>query len=121
MTTVLVCDDEPVLRGLIRATLDADGHSLVEAEDGEQALQLARSVRPDIILLDLMMPGRTGIEVLEELRRDPQLGTTPVVMLTARAQAADRDAAERAGADGFLPKPFSPRELVRVVEELLGE
>jgi len=119
--TILVCDNEEVLRDLVRASLDGNGCTLVEACDGDEALAVARSVRPDLILLDMMMPGRTGIEVLEELRRDPKLRTTPVIMLTARAQAADREAAERAGADVFLPKPFSPLELVHVVEEVLRD
>jgi CheY-like chemotaxis protein len=117
--TVLVCDNEEVLRGLVRATLEGSGYALLEARDGEDALEQARRVRPDVILLDMMMPGRSGLEVLAELRRDPELRGIPVVMLTARAQVADRDAAERAGANRFLAKPFSPLKLARVVEELL--
>jgi CheY-like chemotaxis protein len=118
--TVLVCDNEEVLRGLVLATLEGNGYDFVEALDGDDALEQARRVRPDLILLDMMMPGRTGLEVLAELRRDPELRGIPVVMLTARAQVRDREAAERAGADRFLAKPFSPLELSRVVEELLG-
>ena len=118
--TILVCDNEEVLRGLVRASLDGNGYVLVEARDGDDALEQARRVRPDLILLDMMMPGRTGLEVLAELRRDPDLRGIPVVMLTARAQVTDREAARRAGADRFLAKPFSPLKLARVVEELLG-
>jgi CheY-like chemotaxis protein len=117
--TVLVCDNEEVLRGLVLASLEGSGYDFVEARDGEDALGQARRVRPDLILLDMMMPGRTGLEVLRELRRDPELRDIPVVMLTARAQAADRESAEAAGVDCFLAKPFSPRELARAVEELL--
>ncbi|MFY9578759.1 MAG: response regulator [Gaiellaceae bacterium] len=119
-STVLVCDNEEILRDLVRASLHGNGYSLIEARDGDEALDAARRVRPDLILLDMMMPGRTGIEVLEELRRDPELRGIPVVMLTARAQVGDREAAERAGADRFLAKPFSPLELARVVKEFLG-
>jgi two-component system phosphate regulon response regulator PhoB len=115
--TLLVCDDEDVLRGLIRATLA--GYTVVEARDGEEALAQAKAVRPDLILLDMMMPGRSGLNVLAELRRDPVLAGTPVVMLTARTQVEDRDAAEAAGADRYLAKPFSPLQLIAVVEELL--
>jgi CheY-like chemotaxis protein len=119
-STILVCDNEEVLRGLVRASLDGNGYTLVEARDGDEAVEQARLVRPDLILLDMMMPGRSGLEVLGELRRDPDLRGIPVVMLTARAQVTDREAARLAGADRFLAKPFSPLELCRVVKELLG-
>lgn len=118
-TTVLLCDDEEVLRSLVRATLDDDGYSILEARDGDESLELARSAHPDLIVLDMMMPGRSGLDVLQELRKDPELGNTPVVMLTARARQSDRDAAVAAGADRYLSKPFSPLELISVVEDLL--
>ncbi len=118
MATVLICDDEEVLRALVRATLDAERHSVFEASDGDEALDQARRVLPDVILLDMMMPGKTGLDVLSELRREPQLAKTPVVMLTARTQAADRDAAALAGATRFLAKPFRPSELAASVDEL---
>lgn len=120
MARVLVCDDEEVLRALIRATLDGGVHEVVEARNGDEALEQARRVRPDLIVLDMMMPGRSGLDVLAEIRNDPALAGTPVLMLTARTQATDREAAARAGADRFLPKPFSPLELLGVVDELLG-
>jgi two-component system response regulator MtrA len=119
-TTVLVCDNEEPLRALVRASLDGDDYVIVEAPDGDAGLALTRSARPDLIVLDMMMPGKSGIEVLEELRADPELAAIPVVMLTARTQAADRERAAEAGATRFLAKPFSPRALVALVEELLG-
>ena len=119
-STILVCDNEEVLRGLVRASLDGNGYTLVEARDGDEAVEQARLVQPDLILLDMMMPGKSGLEVLAELRRDPELRDIPVVMLTARAQVTDREAASLAGADCFLAKPFSPLELDCVVKELLG-
>jgi CheY-like chemotaxis protein len=118
--TVLVCDDEPVLRMLVRATLDHGNYTVVEACDGDEALAQTRSVQPDLILLDMMMPGRSGSDVLRELRADPATAKTPVIMLTARAQASDREAMNLAGADHYLTKPFSPVGLASLVEEVLG-
>jgi CheY-like chemotaxis protein len=117
--TVLVCEDEAPLRMLITATLEGSGYDIVEAKDGDESLELARGARPDLILLDMMMPGRSGLQVLEELRQEPGMAQTPVIMVTARAQARDREAAVRAGATQFVTKPFSPRKLAGVVEELL--
>ena len=117
---VLVCDNEEVLRALVRGALELGDYEIVEARDGDESVELARSCDPDLIVLDMMMPGRTGLEVLEELRGEEQFAETPVIMLTARAQAQDRDAAVEAGVSRFLPKPFSPLELASVVEELLN-
>ena len=121
MATVLICDDEEVLRALIRATLDGAQHEIAEARDGDEALEQARRAAPDVILLDMMMPGRTGLDVLRELRAERELAETPVIMLTARTQAADRAAAAEAGATRFLSKPFSPRELLSVLDEVLTQ
>ena len=117
---MLVCDDEPVLRMLVRATLDQGNYTVVEACDGDEALARASSHHPDLILLDMMMPGRSGSDVLRELRADPLTAETPVIMLTARAQATDREAMNVAGADHYLTKPFSPVGLAALVEEVLG-
>lgn len=117
--TILVCDDEPVLRALIRESLSGGDFDVVEAEDGDQALSKARAARPDVILLDMMMPGRSGLEVLGEIRGDAEIAGVPVIMLTARTQAADREAIAVAGADRYLAKPFSPRDLISLVEAVL--
>ena len=117
---VLICDNEETLRVLVRATLDGGAYDIHEARDGDESVDVARSLEPDLIVLDMMMPGRTGLEVLSELRREPRFAETAVIMLTARAQVADRQAAEDAGVDRFLPKPFSPLELEMVVSELLA-
>jgi CheY-like chemotaxis protein len=116
---ILICDDEEVLRALVRATLDDGSFEVLEAEDGDESVALARSEKPDVILLDMMMPGRSGLEVLELLRGDPELAQTPVVMLTARTRVSDQEAALAAGADRYLAKPFSPLELISIIEELL--
>jgi two-component system phosphate regulon response regulator PhoB len=118
---ILICDNEDALRELVCATLAPAGYETVEARDGDQSLELARSEQPDLIVLDMMMPGRTGVEVLRELRADPRFSATPVVMLTARTQVRDREAAEAAGADRFVGKPFSPLELGAVVDSLLKD
>ena len=120
MATILVCECEEPLRALVSAALAEGDYRIVEARDGEESLALARSERPDLIVLDMTMPGRSGLEVLAELRRDPEFEATPVIMLTARTQARDRETAIAAGADHFLPKPFSPRELASLVESLLA-
>jgi DNA-binding response OmpR family regulator len=92
----------------------------VEATDGDEILEIARDVQPDLIILDMMMPGRSGIDVIGELRADSAVDAIPVLMLTARAQAADREAALGAGASDFLTKPFSPAELVDRVRQLVS-
>jgi DNA-binding response OmpR family regulator len=120
MATILICDDEEPLRALVRAALDGAGHELHEASDGDEAIELCNSLRPDVVVLDMMMPGRTGLEVLTELRADADLAGTTVVMLTARAQAADRASALAAGADLFVAKPFSPLELAAAIDGLLA-
>ena len=119
--TVLICDDEPALRMLVRSALDHANYTVVEARDGDEALEHTRSDHPDIILLDMMMPGRSGGDVLGELRRDPATAEIPVIMLTARAQAADRAAMKLAGANHFLTKPFSPVGLAALVADVLGQ
>ncbi len=116
---ILICDDEEALRALVRAALGSGGYSFAEAEDGDRALELARRLRPDLILLDVMMPGRSGLEVLAELRADPALAAIPVIVVTARAQTSDREAVAQSHAVRYLPKPFRIAELVAAVEEFL--
>ncbi len=116
---VLICDNEAPLRALVRGALEIGDYEILEAHDGDESVELARACEPDLIVLDMMMPGRTGLEVLIELRAEERFTATPVIMLTARAQAQDRNAALEAGVSHFLPKPFSPLELASVVEDLL--
>src|SRR6202162_1420696 len=117
---VLVCNNEEVLRALVRGALELGDYEIVEARDGDESVELARSCEPDLIVLDMMMPGRSGLEGLTELRAEERFAETPVIMLTARAQAKDREAAVAAGVSHFLPKPFSPLELASTVEGLLN-
>jgi CheY-like chemotaxis protein len=114
--TILIADDEPTLRELVRASLDG-GYRFAEASDGVVALQLARELDPDVIILDLMLPRLSGLEVLEELRADERLQHIPVLVMTAWNDTYD--AALAAGADRFLTKPFHPDELKLAVDELV--
>lgn len=113
---ILVCDDEPTLRELVRAVL-GPGYRFVEAADGREALAVTQDVEPDLIVLDVMLPGLSGIEVLDALRRDERVGATPVVVITAWSHTESE--VITAGADAFVSKPFDPDELSRVVGELL--
>jgi DNA-binding response OmpR family regulator len=121
LTTVLVCDDEPVLRELLRASLAGDDYDIAEAADGEEALSLVRRLRPDLVIIDMMMPLRSGIDVVREVRGDPELDGIPVLMLTAMTHQADRELAAQIGVDEFLAKPFIPRELAAVVQQLVRQ
>jgi CheY-like chemotaxis protein len=118
---VLVCDNEEVLRALVRAALAPGGYEITEARDGDESVELARRLEPDLIVLDMMMPGRSGLDVLREMRRDPDLREMRVLMLTARTQERDRGAAIAVGANRYLAKPFSPLQLVSLVEDLLSK
>jgi two-component system alkaline phosphatase synthesis response regulator PhoP len=119
--TILIADDEAHLRLLVRKTLEVEDYRLLEAPDGDGALALARKERPDLVILDWMMPGRTGLDVLRALREDPGTAATPVIMLTARSQKDDRAEAERLGVRGYLVKPFSPLELLQLVEQVVED
>jgi two-component system chemotaxis response regulator CheY len=111
--------DEPHLRELMRVSLDRD-YEFAEAADTAEAIALADRVRPDLVLLDVMMPGGSGLALIERLRSTPGLATVPVVVVSAFVTDGDRRAAREAGADGFIEKPFDPDELASVVEELLA-
>jgi CheY-like chemotaxis protein len=117
LATVLICDDEPALRELIRVSLDGD-YSFAEADDGDESIDAARRLRPDVVILDVMMPRRNGLEVLSELRNDAELARTPVIVLTA--QPSTREDALREGADIVLVKPFEPEAITAAVEEVLA-
>jgi len=118
--TVLIADDEKALAEAIAVTLDMKGLKTVVAYDGERALALARALQPDLILLDVAMPGRTGIEVCATLKTDPATASIPVILLTARAEKTDRMVGIAAGADEYLTKPFSPTELIALVDEVFA-
>ncbi len=112
-------DDEPDAIELIRFNLKASGYEVLTAEDGEEALAKARKFSPDMILLDVMLPEIDGLEVCKILRRDPATASLPIIMLTAKASEIDRVLGLEFGADDYVTKPFSPRELMLRVRNLL--
>jgi CheY-like chemotaxis protein len=118
MGRVLVVDDEPDVLLLCRLNLQQRGHELLEAPDGSTALELARERHPDVIVLDLMLPGISGYDVLEALQRDEETAGIPVLVLTAKSLRADRERSHGLGASAFLTKPFLPNELCELVDSL---
>lgn len=120
MKKILVADDKATSRELIRIALDGDKYAISEAADGIEALRCAREVHPDLIILDLHMPGVDGFGVLAELRRDGQFATTPIMALTASAMQGDRERALAAGFDSYVSKPLPLSALRAEVKRLLG-
>ena len=116
---ILIADDEPSLRLLVQATIASDRYTIVEAADGDAAWALLQQHRPRVALLDVQMPGRTGLELARAIRDTPELAATRVILLTAKAQEADLAAGRAAGADQYLTKPFSPLELLSAVDAAL--
>ena len=119
--TVLVVEDEPDNRLLIGMVLRGEGYEVVEAEDGVVGLARAREIHPDLVLLDVMMPGLNGFEVHERLQADPELRRIPVVMLTALAQRTEVERAVRHGVQGYVTKPFEPADLLAAVSAHVGQ
>jgi len=117
---VLVCDDEPYIVESVSYVVRKAGFEVSSAEDGETALDLARRENPDLIFLDIMMPGIPGDEVCRRLKADPATRATHVVILTARGQEEDERRAMEMGADEFMTKPFSPRKLREMLVRVLG-
>lgn len=116
MATILVVDDEPNIREVVGLYLQREGHTVIEASDGEAAVRLARQHSPDLVVLDLMLPLLPGLEVCRRIQSERR---TPVIMLTAKTEENDRIIGLGVGADDYMVKPFSPRELVARVEAVL--
>ncbi len=120
MTRVLVIDDEAPIRLLCRVNLEAEGMAVLEAPDGASGLDVARSERPDLVLLDVMMPVLDGWHVAEQLLADERTSTIPIIFLSARAEFRDRVRGLDIGSVGYVTKPFDPLELAPLVRDLLG-
>jgi len=116
---VLVVEDEPDISGLLAFHLEREGYQVLRSRNGAEALQLVRARRPDLVLLDLMLPGIDGLEVCRRLRQDPATAALPIVMLTAKGEEVDRVLGLELGADDYIVKPFSPKEVVARVRAVL--
>ncbi|MCW5667199.1 MAG: response regulator [Piscinibacter sp.] len=120
MKRILIVEDQSDIRKLIRMTLEFEDYEIHEAADGAFGLRMASAVQPDLVLLDVMMPGELdGLQVCKAIKSNPALARMKVVLLTARGQARDREAGALAGADEYLVKPFSPLQLIETIERLL--
>lgn len=121
MKQLLLAEDEEVLRMLIVDTLEDEGYHIDEASDGVEALALLKKKNYDLVLIDYMMPGLTGLEVIQKIREIPEKKQVKMMMLTAKSQQKDENQALNAGADFFLAKPFSPLKLVEIIGDILND
>jgi len=119
MARILIVDDEADLAMMITGRLKVWGHEVLTASNGPDGLAAARSERPDLILLDLMLPKLNGYEICHLLKQDAKFQSIPIIMLTARAQQSDRKLALESGANAYLAKPYEPQELRQAIDDLL--
>ena len=117
---VILIEDERNIIEAISFILSRDGWEVKTHSNGHDAVAAVRARRPDLVILDVMLPGKSGFDILQEIRDDAELGATPVLMLTARGQQKDREMAERAGASRYMTKPFSNAEVLEAVRDLVG-
>lgn len=113
---VLIADDELRLRKVVSLHLKKSGFDVFEAGNGQQAVDMAKEIIPDVIVLDVMMPEKTGLEACAEIKADPRFKSTPIILLTAMAESEDIKKGKEAGADEYLTKPFSPKELIDIIK-----
>ena len=118
---ILVVDDEIYIVHILEFSLTMEGYSILTASNGEEALRVIDSERPDLVVLDIMMPKLDGYEVCRRLRQDEQFQELPVILLSAKGRPIDREAGLQAGADDYITKPFSPRKLLEKIRELLDQ
>lgn len=117
---ILVVDDEDMTRKLLRLMLERDGFTILEAEDGQQALAIIHETRPDVVILDVMMPNMDGFTTCQELRSRPETAEIPIILLSARSQAEAVRTGLQSGADRYMTKPISKPELVQTITDLLA-
>lgn len=118
---ILIAEDEPYIVDALSFVLSQAGHTVSAESDGGEVLEALRKTRPDVLILDLMLPTKNGFEILKELKTGTEFSQLPVLVLTAKGQAKDRAMAEQLGADAFIAKPFSNSEVVQRVEQLVGQ
>ncbi len=116
---VLVVDDEEYIQHILNFSFSAEGYQVITANDGEEAIEKAKSENPDVIVLDIMMPKMDGYEACRRLKSDPKTKSIPVILLTAKGREVDRKLGNEAGADDYMVKPFSPGRLIERVEALI--
>lgn len=121
MANILLVEDEEVLRMLVVDVLEDEDHSIDEAIDGDEAIDLLQKNEYDLVLLDYMMPGKTGLEVVQHIRKMNRNQDVKIMMLSAKSQQSDKERVLNAGANYFMAKPYSPIDLVKRVEEIVGE
>lgn len=117
---IFIAEDEPYIVESLGFVLGRAGYSVTAENDGAVVLRRVREVMPDVVILDLMLPNKNGFEILKELKHDPDLRRTPVLVLTAKGQNQDRTTAEQLGADAFITKPFSNRDVLECVQQLVN-
>lgn len=118
---IMVVDDEPYIARVIKFKLEQEGYIVISANDGITGLNKIREEKPDLVLLDVMMPGMTGYEVCQKIKGDAELAGIPVVILTAKGQERDREQGFSMGASDYITKPFSPNRLLELVKSIIGE
>ncbi|MCD6265382.1 MAG: response regulator [Deltaproteobacteria bacterium] len=122
MKKILIVDDQPEVRELVEVTLKTGDYQILKAKNGEDAVEIAKTEKLDLIIMDIMMPGGIdGLEATRILKNEPETRDIPVIMLTAKGQESDREKGLEVGADDYFTKPFSPLELIKKVEEILGQ
>ena len=119
VATVLIADDEPSMRLLVHVTIESDDYTVLEAANGDEAWEMIKRFKPALVILDIQMPGRNGLEILASIRSDPALKSTRVILLTAKALGTDLEEGMTSAADFLLTKPFSPLDLLTRVDEAL--
>ena len=118
---ILLVDDEPQLLEMVKMRLEVNGYEVLTASDGQQGFDKAKSEKPDLVILDLMLPKMDGYKVCGLLKADTRYSSIPIIMFTARAQEQDKEQGEALGANAYITKPFEPKMLISKVKELLGE
>jgi DNA-binding response OmpR family regulator len=121
MKKILIADDEIAIRLLIHSTLENEEYNIIESQNGLETVEKYRDEAPDLLILDLMMPGLSGSEVCEKIRADPNAKKAPIIILTAKGKISDEAARQEFGADFYLTKPFSPLELLACVNQVLNK